>query len=462
MYSFNIIRLLLISLIFLMGSCSRLLEIDTPRNQIVTTAVFRDSLTAQSAIVNVYAYTGAISGSAGSSYYHTISLYVDDYALTSFNSSDLPVYQGILQPDDTGIKNIWTRFYFVIYSCNDILEQIANNNILPASFRDQLEGEAKFLRAHAYFYLVNLFDRIPLILKTDVNQNRLAPQVSAEEVYNQVEQDLKDAQRLLAGKNENAGKVRATEWSATALLARVLLYRKQYAAAEKEATSVIASGHFLPLDDPSNVFTAESREAILQLWTQNGYIPLISSLVPDNAASTPGMPMTESLYASFDTDDKRREHWTGYSTVISPQGDTTVYHYAHKYENREQAGAKTEYVMTLRLSEVLLIRAECRLFMNDIPGAVDDLNVIRNRAGIIPLEKDITNLQCMDAILDERRRELFGEWGHRFTDLKRTNRLNEVMKAAKSTWRTDTSAVLPIPQDEITYDPNLVQNKGYF
>ena len=72
-----------------------------------------------------------------------------------------------------------------------------------------------------------------------------------------------------------------------------------------------------------------------------------------------------------------------------------------------------------------------------------------------------TKSALIGAILHEREVELFTELGHRFFDLKRNGLANSVLGAYKSTWKRDTSLVLPIPQNDITRDPNLKQNKGY-
>ncbi len=82
------------------------------------------------------------------------------------------------------------------------------------------------------------------------------------------------------------------------------------------------------------------------------------------------------------------------------------------------------------------------------------------RAGLNSLAMPTDLNATMNAILQEYRIEFFAEWGHRFIDLKRTGKLNAVMSKYKSTWTTK-SQVLPIPQNEITYDSNLAQNPGY-
>jgi len=117
--------------------------------------------------------------------------------------------------------------------------------------------------------------------------------------------------------------------------------------------------------------------------------------------------------------------------------------------------------MTLRLGEQYLIRAEARAQQNNISGSQTDLNVIRRRAGL-------TNTTASDqpsllaAILDERRHERFCEWGHRWLDLKRTNKVTSTFSSIpyKSAYQP-YQQLYPIPIYELATNPNLTQNPGY-
>ncbi|MBC7851372.1 MAG: RagB/SusD family nutrient uptake outer membrane protein, partial [Chitinophagaceae bacterium] len=110
-------------------------------------------------------------------------------------------------------------------------------------------------------------------------------------------------------------------------------------------------------------------------------------------------------------------------------------------------------------AEQYLIRAEARAKLNDLTGAISDLNTIRNRAGLANTIA-VSQQNILNAIAEERRTELFGEWGHRWFDLKRTGKINEVMNALKANWKA-TDALWPIPIDQLKANPALVQNPGY-
>ncbi|WP_121196115.1 RagB/SusD family nutrient uptake outer membrane protein [Mucilaginibacter gracilis] len=138
----------------------------------------------------------------------------------------------------------------------------------------------------------------------------------------------------------------------------------------------------------------------------------------------------------------------------------TPYYYFSKYKQKlTNTTATGEYVTYLRLAEQYLIRAEARAKQGNLAGAIADINVIRTRAGLLNttavLQPDI-----LLAIEQERRIELFGEYGHRWNDLRRTGRANAVLGALKTTW-TANAALYPIPKTEIQNNSNLTQNPGY-
>ena len=106
-----------------------------------------------------------------------------------------------------------------------------------------------------------------------------------------------------------------------------------------------------------------------------------------------------------------------------------------------------------------LIRAEARAEQGNTAGAAADLNIVRQRAGLPPTTATDPAV-LLAAILHERQIEFFAEWGHRWLDLKRTGAVTSVLSAEKSHWDV-TDALYPIPANELTENPKLVQNPGY-
>ena len=107
-----------------------------------------------------------------------------------------------------------------------------------------------------------------------------------------------------------------------------------------------------------------------------------------------------------------------------------------------------------------MIRAEARTHLGDYVGARADLNKVRNRAGLPNTEAD--NMESLlDAIIQERRVELFTEQGHRWFDLRRTGKASAALSNLKPGW-AETDSWLPIPENELLLNDNLLpQNPGY-
>ena len=123
----------------------------------------------------------------------------------------------------------------------------------------------------------------------------------------------------------------------------------------------------------------------------------------------------------------------------------------------------SEYIIVLRLAEQYLIRAEARAQQGNLTGAIEDLDIIRARAGL-PHTAATTREDLLHAIAHERQVELFTEWGHRWFDMKRTNTIDIIMPAVceqkGGTWDSRWS-LYPIPLKEVQRAPNIKQNPGY-
>ena len=174
-----------------------------------------------------------------------------------------------------------------------------------------------------------------------------------------------------------------------------------------------------------------------------------------NSGPPPFAALRSELLNTFEPGDLRKMHWTRAITT----GVTTWYH-AYKYKQRGSTAATQEYSIVLRLSEQYLIRAEARAMQGDFIGAKEDLNLIRNLAGL-PDTTAVTQQELLTAIWQERRVELFTEFGHRFFDLKRAQQLDSALQSLKPGWNS-YEALLPLPESELLLNPNLApQNPGY-
>jgi hypothetical protein len=449
MKKISILPLIICCLIQLTTGCKKLLNVPTPQNQLTTDKVFTDTASVQSAIVSIYA---SLNVDADPNYNINLSLYTDELTYGGSTQDYIDFDLSKVAVTNTANLNTWKTFYLIIYQCNNMITQLAKSK-LPAQANLQYNSEAKFLRAYAYYYLINLYGHIPLILTTDVNANLHASQSDSSLVNHQIISDLTDAENGLGENYIGSGRVRANKWSAAALLAKVYLYQRDWKNADLQSSSVINSGLYTPLASPLTVFEANSNETILSIATLNGYITDGPNLIA--GGGVPQFPINDLLFKSFETGDLRKSAWID---TITQNG--TLYYYPFKYHNNSDNLSTPENLVILRAGDQYLVRAEAEIQENNIASAVADINTIRTRADLPLLKTGIDQNTCMNALIAERWHELFTENGNRFFDLKRTGRINSVLNSAKSGW-SPSASLLPIPRNEITYDNNLVQNPGY-
>lgn len=444
-----------------LSSCDNFLEIDPNMSELDTEFIFENDNTAIAALSGIYhslQENGFASGNTHSITFLGNTL-ADDAIEYDITSEKYDFYRNTLRADNGVNNSIWSSAYKQVYRTNALLEGIVDNLNLSEEAKNRIEGEAKFLRAFIYYHLVHLYDEVPLILTTDYHINQSLSKTSVDDIYTQVQKDLEQALIYLPDDymHSEGEHIRPNKYAAYTLLARLALWKNDFIQAAIYASEVIDSGKYelLDLDD---VFKANSKESIWQLVPGNpnsganeGVFILENNPSTSNIAST--LSLTEDLLSIWEANDLRYQNWIG---VYSEGNDN--YYFPFKYKIKS-GGASEEYSMVLRLAELYLIRAEAYAKSSSPQLALDDLNSIRNRAGLVDWTMaDITSIE--QAVLDERRRELFSEWGHRWFDLRRFEKINEVLGQKKSTWQSHAE-LLPIPEQEILRNPFLTQNLGY-
>lgn len=452
----RIILFMIIICTNILTSCKKFIEIHPPVDQTISSTVFSDDEAAVTAINGLYSLMMIQNFSfanSGITLYPALS--ADELFKTLPDGNIDPFTNNAIDANNDNLEvNLWKKSYNHIYQANAIIEGLSNSSKITPGTRNQLTGEAKFVRALCYFYLINLFGNVPYVNSTNYQVNYTIPRIDKTEIYNKIISDLQDAQSLMGPDYPSAEKIRPNKWAATALLARVYLYQENWALAEENSTAVINSGVF-SLSDLNLVFTANSSEAIWQLRpvltflnTADGF-----TFIPYSPAVIPQYAITNWLANAFEINDQRKVSWLD-SNVVNSQ----TYYFPYKYKVRS-GNILTEYNMVLRLAELYLIRAEARAEQNNITGAQDDLNIIRTRAGLLNTTANDQTL-LLSAIQHERQVELFAEWGHRWFDLKRTDSIDVVLGAEKPGWKS-TDALYPIPLSEIQANLKLTQNPGY-
>jgi hypothetical protein len=292
-----------------------------------------------------------------------------------------------------------------------------------------------------------------LTITTDYAVNAIMPRTSTTDVYQQIINDLLQAYALLPVTYISPGRARPNKFTAAALLARVYLYKKDYAKADLYASEVIGSGMYALNTNLNNVFLSASNETIWQLPKDAANTTEGVSFIPSSATVKPVYVISNYLLTAFESGDQRKINWLKANTISG-----LAYYYPHKYKSRISTPITESYIV-LRLAELILIRAEARTHLNDLNGAKTDLNLIRSRSGL-NANAAVTQPQLLAAIEQERRVEFFAEWGHRWFDLKRTNRADAVLATVKSFWQP-TAVLYPIPQNELLRNAFLTQNPGY-
>nr|WP_199078236.1 RagB/SusD family nutrient uptake outer membrane protein [Pedobacter sp. ASV19] len=452
---------LMLGSFLLLDSCKKFIEVDPPKNQAELSRIFSDDQTANSAVVGLYyqMVAGSLSiGNGGITLY--TGLYSDELINTASNSVADPFRNNSLLSSNSTVRaTFWTNPYKSIYQANAVLEGLDGSTTLSPGLRDQLKGEMLFIRALFYWYMLNLFGDVPLETATDYTINAVMPRTETTKVYDQIVADLLTARQLLAPNYGTSVTTRPSKGAADALLARVYLYQGKWDLAEAMASEVIGSNKY-SLESLDNAFLSGSKETIYQISKSNGNTAEGAVFVPSSTSVRPAYTLSAFQMDAFEPGDNRKTKWVKSNLVGGTQ-----YPYPYKYKVRTTTPI-TEFYIVQRLAEVYLIRAEARAQQNKLSGAIEDTDLLRARAGLTnALIKDtkpgIGQQELLSLIQKERQTELFAEWGHRYFDLKRTGKADEVLGVRKAPNWQPTDKLFPIPYVEIQTNTFLTQNTGY-
>ena len=475
-------------------SCEKMVEVEDPIDSITTNQVFSTDDQASAAMAGVYSkMINDVSGigSAQGQFSSGLATVVGGCSADELTIPDQTYFgdpyaffvTNKLLRDNNLVPNIWNSAYTTIYNANAIIEGIAASTSarLTEAVRKKLTAESKFVRAFSYFYLVNFFGDVPLVMTVDFNKTRYLARTPKADVYKQIIRDLLDAQADLPPLNTNAGgeKIFPGKWAATAMLARAYLFTGDHENAFKQSSATIANNGQLVLEEElSKVFLKGSREAIWQLKHSEGAQGNNGNATPEGAllipGTSPGKPLFYNIYFhihddllnAFEPGDDRFNQWLG---VSDPNLTNARKYFVRKYQtgiyNRIIGGTPIEYYMPLRLAEQYFIRAEAAANgAGTLTGAIDDLNEFRRRAGLEELPYTLSQPEVLEAIAQEKRIELFAEWSHRWFDLKRTGKASSVLSQlpSKQPWAGDYQLLYPIPLKEMLDNKNLTPNPGYY
>lgn len=387
--------------------------------------------------------------------------------------------------DRAGI-NIWNGNSFgAINDANIIIAGIDAASGTDEALRSRIKGEAYFMRALYHFDLarvygyepgreVNGWDKATIIRTTPTlgfSDADFRPRSTNVEVYTQVEADLLQAIALLPTANLGTANVyRASKAAAQALLARVYLYWGRYDRAEalateamttaglaNDGTGLVESANYVTafntFPNPESLFEVEIRQ--VDWSTVDGVNNSISSLASN---ATPGaqfiISASNELISSYEEGDVRLDTWT----ATTRAGFTGAVYSSNKW--RGAKGLYLENLPILRASELYLIRAEARFRTGNLEGSRADLNALRSKRNLGPVDGGLAGNDLFEKILHERRVE-FALEGHRFFDLKRNGLDIRKHRNLPTVPYTDYRVLPNLPLGEIQLNDQLEQNPGY-
>ena len=402
---------------------------------------------------------------------------------TSPTQSEMEFDELNVTPINNLVNAVWNDCFTTISRSNNVLSRL-DGAAIDESLKSQYAGEARFLRAYCYFYMVRLFGEVPIVEETFRSPGEVAAfdmtRQPVDAVYALITDDLTEAADLLAGVS-GLSKSRASEGAAQTLLGKVYLTRQNYPAAAEVLKEVIDANVYSLQPDYQSLFTNgndELPESIFEIKYLSGNVgegnafssvftpPRFDmAIFPGNLQGTGRIVPTADVASAYEPGDERRAASIADSVLLI---DGT---YAENIYGRKFVDFTTGLVgdgginfTALRYADVLLMYAEALNALGNTEEALIYLNRVRERAGLAPL-RALSAEEATLALERERRVEFLSE-GHRWFDLVRTGRARAVMNdyfASKGLTFTleDHELVMPVPQEEIDIDPNLAQNTGY-
>lgn len=405
-------------------------------------------------------------------------------------------------PDNGFANTLWLGYFSMVSKANIAIDQVRNNKDIVATdeVKAQSEGEARFLRAYAYFMLVRLYGRVPLIdsVLTNAASQSNIPQSSAAQVYAFIEQDLQFAAANVPLSWDPKFVGRITKGAANGLLAKVYLTQEKWAEAMNAANAVILSGQYNLTTTYDKIFREEgenSKESVFEVQaTANATIPTNNGVQYAQIMGVRGSGIWDLgwgwntpstfLEAAYEAGDPRKNRTILYTSTAT-QTFTTIYgenlpvglpnpRYNNKiYTNpalRNSIAHRFGYWMNIRIlryADVALMYAEAANELNNTTEALEKLEWVRARARagngtILPAVTTTDQAELRDAIRHERRIELAMEH-ERFFDIVRWGIATDALHAAgKTNFNANRDNLLPIPQAQIDLSQGkLTQNPGY-
>lgn len=373
-------------------------------------------------------------------------------------------YQFNLTADYFLAKYVWQTAYELITATNLIINSVPETS-LSDNLKKQVIAEAKTLRATAYMNLLKMFTHpysvdpsglgVPIVVDAIGPSDEFPARGTIQEVYVLILSDLVDADANLGDRN-SSNVMRMTSNLVDGLLARVYLNMENWADASTHAQAARVN---FPLSDAASLGAGFVDPTSEWIWANdhreddnNGYVQIASFYDPNDDGYS-SFKASQAFVGLYEAVDARMAY---FGTVEQPAD-------AYKVNKFDFRGTWDLDLPLMRSAEMYLIEAEAEAELGNDANSLAALNEVQTRANAT-LTAGLSGQALVDAVLVERRKELFGE-GFASYDLQRRNL--PLLRNGIGHWHTldlpanDNSFLYPIPQAEIDANSNIKQNDGY-
>ncbi|GAB3943035.1 RagB/SusD family nutrient uptake outer membrane protein [Spirosoma harenae] len=474
----------ILSILFLavtFTSCSDFLNLK-PEYQISDQSFYQNQNDFETALVGVYSTFRGLYSTSNVLYMSELNTDNAEIQWSSPSADEMQMDQNAVTPTNAFVRGVWSTCLYTISQSTNILNRIDAVNF-DQTAKNRIKGEAQFLRAFSYFYLVRFFGNVPITNQTFSSPAQVASAdltlKPAEEVYKLILSDLTSAEGLLPA-TLNADKTRASQMTVKSLLGKVYLTQKNYDLAATKLKEVIDSKQYSLVADYKTLSTngnTNLAETILEVDYLSGqslgnnysalFTPAITSMAifPGNLQGSGRIVPTLNLIQSYEAGDVRKAISVNDSVTLIG-GRKSYSRYGLKFVDFKAVDLSDGSVSftILRYADVLLMYAEVLNEQGKTADALPYLNQIRQRAKLAA-SAGLSQADMRLALERERRVEFLFE-GHRWFDLVRTGRAQTVLNAHYVSQKLNFSVqdfelLFPIPQTEIDLNPALKQNTGY-
>ncbi|WP_296144594.1 RagB/SusD family nutrient uptake outer membrane protein [uncultured Flavobacterium sp.] len=495
LYKSSFIKIICLSTALFFASCNETLDLQ-PVSEIGADGFYKNAEEVNLAVIGIYSSLHGIQNRewmltevrSDNTYMNPNSTETKDLAVREidrFVQSSQNVY----------LKEYWQACYRTINLSNVVLKNL--DVVSDPALRNKFEGEARFLRAHAYFNLVRLWGGVFIVTEPVSGlQAKTMDRSPQSEVYAFIINDLRMASEMLPPTQGGASLGRVAADAAKTLLGKALLTAGGDDNLDEAKTVLeeVVSGNFGLQPTYASVFSLSNEynnEILFAVRYQSGSVGLgsphpnfFAPLQSDNYVvfgNGDGLNVpTESMSNAYGVSDPRKapsmaDTWLGFNNAV--RADRHVTKYNSPFNAVDDGGSDW---IVLRYADALLLLAEAiNQKSGPTPEALGYLNEVRTRslgASVALTMSQVATYFDFKVALEKERRLEFGFENHRWFDLVRTGRAEAVMSQHFATEfqyndpahpSLNTGALqhyqilLPIPQYEIDLNPNIAQNTGY-